>query len=249
MERAIERHKSGKTRVIPLLLRSTDWQSTYLGKLQALPLDAKGRIKPVNQWRDQDTGLNAIVLGIRKVIEESEPKFQEIPSFSSELLLLLNKHKEMRRTQNTPFQTPHLLYALFEIKNSRTLYHLENVNPFQTTKFQKRLDEYIEAILTKKETFSDFQWELREDVWNAQRLALKDGSNEVTEEYLLLGILANNTSKTVQVLRGLFGSDDFQKLVMNIQEALRPTQLEGTFDLPLVPTFDEMSTLDNISHT
>src|SRR5229473_6626873 len=40
LKRAIERHKRGEARVIPVILRHVYWQST-LGTLQALPTDGK----------------------------------------------------------------------------------------------------------------------------------------------------------------------------------------------------------------
>src|SRR5688572_24079424 len=39
MSRALERHKVGNTLVVPVILRSADWQGTPLGSLQALPAD------------------------------------------------------------------------------------------------------------------------------------------------------------------------------------------------------------------
>jgi hypothetical protein len=53
MERAIERHKRGKVRVIPIILRPVYWQGEPLGKLQALPTD----VKLVTSWHDIDEAL------------------------------------------------------------------------------------------------------------------------------------------------------------------------------------------------
>jgi hypothetical protein len=66
LKRAMERHKSGSARVIPIILRSCDWQSAPFGKLQALPKDAK----PVREWESQDKAFTNIVQGLRKVIGE-----------------------------------------------------------------------------------------------------------------------------------------------------------------------------------
>src|SRR5262249_24830754 len=41
MQHAMERHEANETRVIPILLRPCDWQSTPFGKLQALPSNGK----------------------------------------------------------------------------------------------------------------------------------------------------------------------------------------------------------------
>src|SRR2546429_9213317 len=41
VQTALERHKAGAARVIPILLKPTLWQDTPLGQLQALPTEAK----------------------------------------------------------------------------------------------------------------------------------------------------------------------------------------------------------------
>lgn len=46
LKRAMERHKAGEARVIPIILRPCDWQSAPIGGLQALPRDAK----PITDW-------------------------------------------------------------------------------------------------------------------------------------------------------------------------------------------------------
>ena len=52
--------------MIPVILRSVDWQGALFGKLQALPEDAK----PVKRWEDQDETFTNIAKGIKKVVEE-----------------------------------------------------------------------------------------------------------------------------------------------------------------------------------
>jgi hypothetical protein len=78
MMRAMERHKNGEARVIPIILRASDWQSSPFGKLQALPRDAK----PVTSWTNRDEAFASIAEGIRlacreikgNLIEEVHPK-------------------------------------------------------------------------------------------------------------------------------------------------------------------------------
>lgn len=66
LKRAMERHETGEARVIPIILRETDWTGAPFGKLQALPKDAK----PVKSWPDQDAAFVDIARGIRKAAEE-----------------------------------------------------------------------------------------------------------------------------------------------------------------------------------
>src|SRR5947209_17003930 len=44
--RAMERHAAGKARVIPIILRPTDWQGVPFERLQALPANAR----PITTW-------------------------------------------------------------------------------------------------------------------------------------------------------------------------------------------------------
>lgn len=48
MTRALELHRDGKARVIPVILHPCDWQGLPFGKLQALPKDGKAVSKYPN---------------------------------------------------------------------------------------------------------------------------------------------------------------------------------------------------------
>jgi hypothetical protein len=71
MKRALTHHRGGTARVVPIIVRTVeDWQSTELGKLQALPKDGKA----VDRWTRKDAAWADIGKGIRRMIEE----FQKI---------------------------------------------------------------------------------------------------------------------------------------------------------------------------
>src|ERR1039457_3114864 len=57
MKRALERHAAGEARVVPVILRSCDWQTSQFAKLTALPEDGK----PVVKWETdrKSTRLNS----------------------------------------------------------------------------------------------------------------------------------------------------------------------------------------------
>ncbi len=74
MKRAMERHETREARVIPIILKPSDWNGAPFGKLQALPKNAK----PVTTWQDQDEAFLNVAQGIRKVVEDiakSKPSF------------------------------------------------------------------------------------------------------------------------------------------------------------------------------
>ncbi len=66
MARAMERHYAEAARVIPIILRPTDWKGTPFEQLQALPSNAQ----PVSRWKDRDEALLDIATGIRKAVDE-----------------------------------------------------------------------------------------------------------------------------------------------------------------------------------
>lgn len=64
MKRAIERHEHGEARAIPVIFRPTLWRETALGKLQALPKDAR----PVTDWPNFDDALHSIAEDIFDIV-------------------------------------------------------------------------------------------------------------------------------------------------------------------------------------
>jgi len=50
MTRALRRHKAGRARVIPIILRDVVWKAAPFSTLQALPTNGK----PITAWRPQD---------------------------------------------------------------------------------------------------------------------------------------------------------------------------------------------------
>lgn len=66
MRRALERHAAGEARVVPVVVRPTDWEKTPLARLQALPRDGKA----VTRWSNRDEAWLDVVKGLRAVIEQ-----------------------------------------------------------------------------------------------------------------------------------------------------------------------------------
>jgi len=66
MRRALELHDQGLARVVPIVLRNCDWTVGPLGRLQALPKDARA----VTQWANRDDAYTDVARGLRRLIEE-----------------------------------------------------------------------------------------------------------------------------------------------------------------------------------
>ena len=64
MLRAVERHESRSATVVPIILRPSDWQSSPLGSLEALP--SKGH--PVTLWPNRDKAWLDVAQGLRRLI-------------------------------------------------------------------------------------------------------------------------------------------------------------------------------------
>ena len=66
MQRALQRAALGEAQVIPIIVRPSDWQSTPLGDLQALPKNGKA----ITTWTNRDEAMQDVVQGIRKVVND-----------------------------------------------------------------------------------------------------------------------------------------------------------------------------------
>jgi uncharacterized protein YjbI with pentapeptide repeats len=75
ISRAVERHERGEARVIPVIVRPADWEWSTLGKLQALPKDAK----PITTWPDRDEAWLDVVKGVRRAVGDLSRERYEQP--------------------------------------------------------------------------------------------------------------------------------------------------------------------------
>jgi hypothetical protein len=76
LTKAMERHEAGKAVVIPVILRSADWQGTPFRQLQALPKNAQ----PVTAWVNRDEAFIDIARGICRVVEGLKSRAAERPT-------------------------------------------------------------------------------------------------------------------------------------------------------------------------
>ena len=66
MRAAMHRHEARKARVVPILVRPTDWQGAPFAKLAVLPSNRQ----PVSLWSNHDEAWLEVVQGIRRVIDD-----------------------------------------------------------------------------------------------------------------------------------------------------------------------------------
>jgi len=67
--RAMERHRAGAARVIPILLRPCEWQHSSFKDLQPLPRNRT----PVTKWSDKDEAFTEIAKELREVVKKLRP--------------------------------------------------------------------------------------------------------------------------------------------------------------------------------
>lgn len=66
MQHALERHKEGTCRVVPILLRPTYWEDAPFNSLQLLPTNAKS----ITSWTNQDKAFQDVVTEISRTIKD-----------------------------------------------------------------------------------------------------------------------------------------------------------------------------------
>ncbi|MBE9139764.1 EAL domain-containing protein [Nodosilinea sp. LEGE 07088] len=97
MKKALERHNSGKSIVIPIIIRHVDWKKTDFGMLKTLPSDNR----PLSLWDDEDEALLDISMGIRSQVERinrnSALENASLESEISEALFDSNNVKSFRQ--------------------------------------------------------------------------------------------------------------------------------------------------------
>jgi hypothetical protein len=65
MKRALERHQHGESRVIPVILRPSDWHDLPFGKLLATPKDGR----PITKWPNIDEAFQDVVSAIKGALK------------------------------------------------------------------------------------------------------------------------------------------------------------------------------------
>jgi hypothetical protein len=66
MTLALERHRRGEARVIPVILRPCDWQGLPFGKLLATPTDGRA----ITTWSNRDQAFLDVVLAIKRALKD-----------------------------------------------------------------------------------------------------------------------------------------------------------------------------------
>jgi hypothetical protein len=66
MKRVLDVERTGKIRAVPVIVRPVDWETSPLGRFQALPRDGR----PINLWRHRDEAWKDVAQGVRSLAAE-----------------------------------------------------------------------------------------------------------------------------------------------------------------------------------
>lgn len=69
---AEERHKEGAS-VVPIVVRATLWQTSWLGTLQAYPVEARN-VKPISRWSESSEAWLNVIEALQGLAEERRNK-------------------------------------------------------------------------------------------------------------------------------------------------------------------------------
>ena len=128
MKRALERHRAGECRVIPVIIRPCSWRDTPLGDLHALPTNGKA----ITTWRSKDVAFQDVYKGIKTAVEkitgtesEAEKSRGELSKFpdKDDQDVLLQSERLIDEARAAGIKTPHaeelLMRTREELRNGR----------------------------------------------------------------------------------------------------------------------------------
>lgn len=145
MRRAMERYEAKEARVIPIILKPTDWSDAPFGELQGLPKD----VKPITTWQDQDEAFLNVVQGIRRVVEDmaksktsstaSETATPATSSFSVTSGGLTDRQRRRLEEEHNSLQQQHDL-ARTKLDKLRLAYSIET-DAARKFQLEKQIEE------------------------------------------------------------------------------------------------------------
>ncbi|GAC1430141.1 MAG: hypothetical protein PVS3B3_13680 [Ktedonobacteraceae bacterium] len=158
VKQAIERHKRGEARVIPVILRPVYWQGDF-GMLQVLPKDAL----PVtdHNWHDVDQACFNVAEGIRNVVNElSEKKPPVILANDSNKVVVVAARKALPE---------YLKHSVYICQPNRAFQHCIRLAFYTNNKIDRRVPKIVGQV----EAISKDEIETRKDVTDLDRVRLQ----------------------------------------------------------------------------
>ncbi len=96
LQRAMEKHKEGTTRVIPVILEPCDWHHACFGQLLAVPQDGK----EISKYPNKHDAFLEIVTAIRRIVQDMESDQIQAGKVSSPSPVVANQGTMLPRSSN-----------------------------------------------------------------------------------------------------------------------------------------------------
>ena len=158
---AIERHKKGEVRIIPIIMRSCGWKHSKIADLQVLPTDGK----PVysSHWSYKNEAYSDILDGIEKVLlqkkRDKEKQLQEAKQkeiAAANETEKLRKEKEQQKTKDEVEENKEAIKREEELAdwektktdNKITIYQ-KFIKKYPNSEFNKTANNEIELLRKK----------------------------------------------------------------------------------------------------
>ena len=193
VKHAIERHKRGEARVIPVILRPVYWQSEF-GILQALPKD--GLPITDSNWHDVDQACFNVAEGIRNVVKElSEKKPPVVLPENSDKVVVVAARKALPE---------YLKHSVYICQPNRAFQHCSRLAFYTNNKIDRR----IPKILGQVEAISKNEIETRKDLSDLDRgrlrtllKSLEPARSDDWNQLLKIIFLSNTTHEQAVILK------------------------------------------------
>lgn len=149
MENALERHKNGKSVVIPIILTHCDWADTPFSKLQALPKDAIPIVD--RRWDTEDQAMKDVALGIKSIVSRIiKEREDNISTYYEEITSLKDEKEKLELELKYSHAKQKELEKLISKKSSEDRITEIEEKDKKISRLQKELDE-LQQYSTKQD--------------------------------------------------------------------------------------------------
>ncbi len=143
MQRALQKHREGIARVIPVILHPCDWHSSPFGSLRATPKDGK----PISMYANRDEALAEVAGDIRAAITQTDKRHSDRQVRETPVREIANPSTETPRSSNlrvkrtfSEEEVDHFIEESFEYISrfvEGSLGELSLRNPQLTTRYRR----------------------------------------------------------------------------------------------------------------
>jgi hypothetical protein len=168
VKRAVERHRAGEAVVIPVIVRTVDWQAAPFGQLKPLPEGGK----PVRTWASMDIAMDNIVRGVRQLIEAHQQAIAEKTFYEHLKLFISDGHlsseeREILIHEALDFGlTVQQVESLIDKEKTQKQTYTKNLKEYEKNFFKFSRRQYPSDLTSKQEEILGSQqrrWQLSEN--------------------------------------------------------------------------------------